>query len=399
MRIGMILDKTFPPDPRVQNEAMALLKNGHEVLLFCLHYGDQPAYEKMEGLEIFRYRSSRLLYKTSALAYTIPVYTRIMAKKIRDFLKKYRVEVIHVHDMVVAEAVHRANKEFKLPVVLDLHENRPEIMKEYPHLKKMPNKYLISPEKWKNVEGKFIRKSDKTIVVTAEAKEEILKRKLVDENRVVVVPNTVSRSFYEEYRLDQNLLKRYQDQFMVLYIGDTGMRRGLMTAIEAMPALKTQIENIRLVIVGTSSADENLKAKVRELGIGDLVDFEGWKEPELFQSYIMASAVCISPLLRNLHHDTTYANKIFQYMALAKPLLVSDATAQKNIILESGCGLVHEAGNTEEYVKNMITLYQDPEKRSKLGALGKEFITQKFNWEITGKTLVKLYEDLEKEAS
>ena len=50
MRIGMILDKTFPPDPRVQNEAMALLKNGHEVLLFCLHYGDQIAYEKMEGL-------------------------------------------------------------------------------------------------------------------------------------------------------------------------------------------------------------------------------------------------------------------------------------------------------------------------------------------------------------
>ena len=151
MRIGMILDKTFPPDPRVQNEAMALLKNGHEVLLFCLHYGDQIAYEKMEGLEIFRYRSSRLLYKTSALAYTIPVYTRIMAKKIRDFLKKYRVEVIHVHDMVVAEAVHRANKEFKLPVVLDLHENRPEIMKEYPHLKKMPNKYLISPEKWEKM--------------------------------------------------------------------------------------------------------------------------------------------------------------------------------------------------------------------------------------------------------
>jgi glycosyltransferase involved in cell wall biosynthesis len=300
--------------------------------------------------------------------------------------------------MVVALAAFRANKDFKLPVVLDLHENRPEIMKAYPHLKKIPNKYLISPEKWKNVEGELIRKSDKTIVVTAEAREEILKRKLVDENRVVVVPNTVSSSFYENYHLDQTLLNRYKDQFMILYIGDTGLRRGLMTTIEAMPVLKARINNIRLVIVGTSSADESLKTKVKELGIGDLVDFEGWKEPELFQSYIMASAVCISPLLRNLHHDTTYANKIFQYMALAKPLLVSDAAAQKNIIIEAGCGLVHEAGNSVDYIKNMITLYQDEEKRSKLGAQGKEFITQKFNWEITGKTLVKLYEVLEKEA-
>jgi len=399
MRIGMILDKTYPPDPRVHNEAITLLKNGHEVFLFCLQYGDQKDYEKLEGLKIYRYNTNRFIYKASALAYTIPVYTYIMAKKIRDFLKMNRIEVIHVHDMVVAPAAFRANKNFKLPVVLDLHENRPEIMKEYPHLKKLPNKYLISPKKWKNVEGELIRKSNKTIVVTAEAREEILKRKLVDENRVVVVPNTVSSSFYENYHLDQNLLKRYKDQFMVLYIGDTGLRRGLMTGIEAMPALKNKIKNTRLVIVGTSSADENLKAKVRELGIGDLVDFEGWKEPELFQTYIAASTVCISPLLRNLHHDTTYANKIFQYMALAKPLLVSDATAQKNIILEAGCGLVHEAGNTVDYIKNLITLYEDPDKRSKLGAQGKEFITQKFNWEITGKTLVKLYEDLEKEAS
>ena len=88
--------------------------------------------------------------------------------------------------------------------------------------------------------------------------------------------------FYENYHRDQNLLKRYKDQFVILYIGDTGLRRGLMTAIKAMPALKNEIKNIRLVIVGTSSADENLKAKVKELGIGDLVDFEGGKSRKSF---------------------------------------------------------------------------------------------------------------------
>jgi len=35
MRIGMILDKTFPPDPRVANEAVSLIEKGHEVFLFC----------------------------------------------------------------------------------------------------------------------------------------------------------------------------------------------------------------------------------------------------------------------------------------------------------------------------------------------------------------------------
>ena len=36
MRIGMILDKTFPPDPRVENEAVTLINHGFEVFLFCL---------------------------------------------------------------------------------------------------------------------------------------------------------------------------------------------------------------------------------------------------------------------------------------------------------------------------------------------------------------------------
>ncbi|MDZ7613603.1 MAG: glycosyltransferase family 4 protein [Flavobacteriaceae bacterium] len=394
MRIGMILDKTYPPDPRVQNEAITLLKNGHEVFLFCLQYGGQDAYEKSEGLEIFRYRSNRFIYKSSALAYTIPVYTHIMAKKIRDFIKRSRIEAIHVHDMVVAGAAFAANKNFSLPIVLDLHENRPEIMKEYPHLKKVPNKYLISPDQWKKAEGEFIKKSYKTIVVTQEAKIEILKRNLAGDGQIVVVPNTVLSSFYEDYSVDQNLLNRYKEKFVILYIGDTGLRRGLMTAIKALPELRSKIKNIRLVIVGTSSADEILQNKVRDLGLNDVVDFEGWKDALLFQSYILASAVCISPLLKNLHHDTTYANKIFQYMALAKPLLVSDVTAQKNIVQEAGCGLVHEAGNAENFVKNILTLYHDPKEMENLGEQGRKFIRQKFNWEITGKALVKLYNDL-----
>ena len=39
MKIGMILDETFPPDPRVENEAVTLINAGHEVFLFCLTYG------------------------------------------------------------------------------------------------------------------------------------------------------------------------------------------------------------------------------------------------------------------------------------------------------------------------------------------------------------------------
>ena len=167
MRIGMILDKTFPPDPRVENEAVALIENGHEVFLFCLKYDRNVENQEIHKIKVKRYLSNMLEYKLSALAYTFPFYTKIMEKKIINFLQKNKIEAIHIHDIRIAEAAFNANKRLKLPVVLDLHDNMPEVMKLYPHLKKFPGKQLISPKKWKAKEEYFIQKATKVIKYTS----------------------------------------------------------------------------------------------------------------------------------------------------------------------------------------------------------------------------------------
>ena len=81
--------------------------------------------------------------------------------------------------------------------------------------------------------------------------------------------------------------------------------------------------------MGISSTDSILKQQVIDLKLENHVDFKGWQDVFLFPSYIVASAVCISPLHRNIQHDVAYANKLFQYMSFGKPVLVSDAIAQK----------------------------------------------------------------------
>ena len=148
MRIGMILDKTFPPDPRVENEAVSLINAGHQVFLFCLKYSIKEYDEIINGIQVKRYLSNKITYKLSALVYTLPFYTWIMSRKIRHFLNAFEIEAIHVHDIQIAEAVLRANKT-KLPWVLDLHDNMPENIRYYPHLQKFPGKQLISLRKWK----------------------------------------------------------------------------------------------------------------------------------------------------------------------------------------------------------------------------------------------------------
>jgi len=395
MKIGMILDAPFPPDPRVENEAISLIEAGHEVFLFCLNYSNQKASEIINGIQVKRFASNKIEYKLSALAYTIPLYTFLMKRKIHQFIKETKVEGLHINDIRIAEAVFNANKKFNLPVVLDLHENRPEIMKFYPHLSKFPGKYLISPKKWKQKEAQFIEKATKVIVVTLESKLEILKRLTIDKSKIIAVPNTVRKTFYKDIHVLTDIKEQYVNFFTLLYIGDTGLRRGLATAIAAIDLLKKEIPNIKLLIVGKNSRDAILKNQVKDLDIEDYVDFLGWKDQRFFQSYILSSTICISPLHRNLHHDTTYANKIFQYMSLAKPLLVSDAIAQKNIVEKHKTGLVHKDRDVHDFSNKILALYKDETLRNELGKNGKQFIENEFSWEQTSKKLIHLYDNLQ----
>ncbi|WBX72144.1 glycosyltransferase family 4 protein [Tenacibaculum retecalamus] len=394
MRIGMILDKVFPPDPRVENEAIELIKNGHEVFLFCLTYGGEQQEETINQINVKRYQSNKLEYKLSALAYTVPFYSLLMKKKIVDFLFNNKIEAIHIHDIRIAEAVFLANKKQQLPVVLDLHDNMPEVMKFYPHLQKFPGKYIISPKKWQQKEEAFIKKADKVITVSQEFVNEVVDRTKITENKVVLVPNTIRKSFYDAFELNTAIIKKYKENFVILYLGDTHVRRGLLTAIRAVAKLKEQIPTVKLVIVGKNTTDYVLKAEVEKLKVSDFVDFEGWQNVSLFPSYIEASDVCISPLRRNIQHDVAYANKLFQYMSLAKPLLVSNAIAQKNLIEKINGGLVHEAQNVADFEDKVLTLYNDTALRQELGKNGENFVKNEFTWDKTSEGLIDLYNNL-----
>lgn len=396
MKIGMILDKTFPPDPRVENEAKALIKDGHEVFLFCLHYGKEKASEEINGIHIRRYKSNKLEYKLSALAYTFPFYSNLMCKKIKGFISKNNIEVLHIHDIRIAQAVFRANRQFKLKTVLDLHDNFPEVMKEYPHLQKFPGKQLISPDQWKKKEEEFLVQADKIITVSNEFIEEVKSRVSLEDDKIQLVPNTVSRSFYQDYKVDQRLIDRYKGKFVILYLGDTGIRRGLLTVIDAVPNLKKRIEQLKIVIVGSNTEDSILKQRVKDLRIDNNVDFEGWQNIDTFPSYILASDICVSPLNRSIQHDVAYANKLFQYMSFAKPVLVSDATAQKRLIEGIQGGKIHKEKDAVDFADRVIELYENKALRVSLGENGKRFIEEEFCWEKVSANLCNLYKGFER---
>lgn len=397
MRIAFFLDQSFPPDSRVENEAYSLIQAGHEVHLFSLNYKKlSPAQEIINGIKVHRQKAGWLLYKSSALAYEFGYYHNKLKKSVRKFIETVKPDVLHVHDMLIAKAVMDVNDEFfQLPLTLDLHENRPEIMQYYPHLQKFPAKKLVKIDLWKEAQNELIKRADHVVMVTPEAIDVAVTDTSEAKEKFTAVANTISPEIYWNYPIDKKVVRKFKKGFDIVYVGDTGLRRGTDTAIRALKMVADQIPEAQLVLVGKSTEDEQLRDLVSELGLSAHVLFEGWQDVSKFPSYIKGAEVCISPLHRNLHHDTTLANKIFQYMAGSRPIVASDCPAQVSVIKEAKAGLIFEAGNAQQMAELLIGLYNNPSLAGELGENGKKAVEQKFNWNETSKGLISYYSGLE----
>jgi glycosyltransferase involved in cell wall biosynthesis len=394
MNVGMILDENFPPDPRVENEALELIKNGYKVYLFCFDYTfKKKKNEIVNGIFVERVFLKKIFKKLSALAYTTPLYHLLLKRAIRNFIKDNKIDVIHIHNIQIARAVFNVNKFFGKKIVLDLHENRPEIMKFYAHNNTIFGKILVFPAVWRKFEQKYILKADRVIVVTPEARDYYVNFYKTQQEKFCLVPNTPNKSFFETYEENAEIRNQLNGKYSVLYVGDTGRRRGIFEIIEAIPLLIEEIPNLLIVIVGHSVDNRLYKKRVKLLGVEKHVCLTGWKDFKLFPSFIINSKIGLCPFHRNIHHDTTYSNKMFQYLAFGKPVIVSDCLSQRLFVDKNLCGLVFEAKNKYSLAEKILLYYNDIELYNKHSQNGYNAVRNDFFFEKTSNELINMYKD------
>ncbi|MEA3477302.1 MAG: glycosyltransferase family 4 protein [Bacteroidota bacterium] len=394
MKVLMVLDEKFPPDVRVENEMKTLMDAGHQITLLCYTRTHEAAEDKYGDARVIRVPISRMMYKMKALSLSIPFYFSFWKKHIRNALKTGDFEVIHVHDLPLLKPCLELAGKHGIKVIGDFHENRPEIMKMYHHVNSFPGNMLISINKWLNYQRYYSSKADYLILVTPEAKEYYHKEYDVALDRIYVVPNYTDPEKLLKIEPDPEIINRYKDKFTLTYLGNTGIRRGTRTIIEAARMLKED-KGFHFVIIGESSEQDLLKALVDQDGLTN-VELPGYVPFQKAASYIMASKAGLCPFLRNIHHDTTYANKMFQYMAYGKAIIASDCTSQANVVNEVECGLVFKADDPGDLVEKIQAL-KDKDLLEKFAVNGHNAVINKYNTRMGNKALTELYNSIQEQ--
>ncbi len=398
--IGMILDNAFPPDIRVEKEAFALIEAGYDVHLICRNKGGETSYENINGLNLHRINYSPP-HKLGGYFpfFHIFLYDRIWLKNIITICIQHSVDYLHIHDLPLVLTAQRASQKLGLPCIFDMHENWPEGLKIWMKARtsslllyardSLRNILLYNSRRYKKLEKKCLKNIDRVIVVIDEQKKRLVNLG-VNEEIISIVKNTVDLKQFDDIKIQDTLRKKYETKFVILYVGGFSFARGLETLIEAVALAKAKIDNIHLILVGDGNAKPFLETTVLKFALSENTDFTGWVDFSEVPRYIAASDICVVPHSDSPHTRTTIPHKLFQYMAMRKPVIATSVGPLQRIVTESGSGLIAEAGNAREMAESIIKLH-NADLAKKLGENGRNAVERKYNWQHDAAQLVDLY--------
>lgn len=371
------------------------MKAGHEVWVLCSREENQLPEEIVQGIKVIRITLPKDLARRALglLWFRLLAVDPFWGKPLNRTVEREGIEAIHVHDLPMVKTAWRVARRFGIPVVADLHENYPEAVKVWG--RNMRQKLVLgSVGFWTRLETLSVRQADTVLTVVDEAKEHYVRDCGVPSEKVIVLMNTEDPDYFCSLDIDHEIVRRYQPYFAILYVGGFGPHRGIQTAISAMPMILTEVNRARLVLVGSGSNEAHLKELAKDKGVLDAVDFTGQEPFSLVPSYIAASDVCIVPHIASGHTDTTIPHKLFQAMAMAKPVVVSSARPLERIVRQTGAGMVYPSGNADAFAEAVIRLCRDNDLTRRLGEAGRKAVESKYNWEVEGQKLVALYRNL-----
>ena len=396
MNICMLLDNEFTGDMRVENEVMSLTEMGHRVTVLCLNFGSSKQREEYHGATIIRFPVNRKTHKRRRgwTGNSPDFFVRWWCRKAGDYLMNHPTDAIHAHDLYMLPVAMKLKKDLNLDIklVADLHENYPAALENYSFTNRFPGNLLVRIDRWRENEKKWLQDADTVITVIEEALDRYSNLG-VSRDRLHLVPNYVSpENFLRESKAGQPHIDLPERHYHACYIGGFDLHRGLETLFQALTIVKKVVPKYRLLLVGSGPNQDKLINLQHELGLDENIYFAGWQPSHTLAGFIEKSDACLVPHLKTEHTDHTIPHKLFHYMLLKKPVIVSNCAPLQRIVENAECGFVFESENSEDAAEKLLAMAQmTSAERDRFGMHGHRAVQKKYHWGVSEEGLREIY--------
>jgi glycosyltransferase involved in cell wall biosynthesis len=214
------------------------------------------------------------------------------------------------------------------------------------------------------------RRSTRVLALTNAFRQNLIGRK-IDPAKIDVVTNGVDMNAIRAGVDGTNARRKLGargDQVLAAYIGTTGMAHGLETVLEAAHACRHE-DTLHFAIMGEGARREALEQRAAELELDNLTFLDRVSHDQVPQ-FLAAIDIPIIHLKPDPVFRTVIPSKLFEFMAMRKPVLMAVEGEGAEIVERTKCGVCTESGNVDQMASEILKLARSPQRRGELGQNG-----------------------------
>jgi glycosyltransferase involved in cell wall biosynthesis len=222
----------------------------------------------------------------------------------------------------------------------------------------------------KGLERFLYRRADR-LVVNSPGFLEPLRREGAPADRITLVANGVDSSAFEQAPDGSSLraLHGLQGKFIALYAGAHGPANDLDVVLQAAQALRED-PRIVFLLVGDGMEKPALRRRAAGLQLDNLRFLPPIPKSDMPE--LLAAADCGLAVLRPIPlFATTFPNKVFDYMAAARPVVLAIQGPIRQVVEMAGAGIAVAPGDPQAMAQAVARLADEPALRSQMGQKGR----------------------------
>jgi len=211
---------------------------------------------------------------------------------------------------------------------------------------------------------------------------------------VDLVPNGADPGMFHPQDEGKNFREAHQlkDHFVVLYAGAHGMSNDLQVVLECARLLGSN-QDIYFVFLGDGKEKAALQAQAAELQLSNVLFLPSVPKNEMADA-LAASQACIAILKPLDEYKTTYPNKVFDYMAAGRPVVLAIEGVIRDVVEEADCGVFPRPGDAQDMANAIQFLESDRKHAAILGRNGRRFLEEHFSRESMAVRLCEMFEEM-----
>ena len=377
-----------PFDRRVWLECQALVAAGYGVSVICPKGPGQPRFETLGGVRLRRYTPppptrGRLAFVYEFLYCWLVTAVLAMVTFVRDGFGA--IQACNPPDTYFALAAP-----FKLlgrRFVYDQHDLCPEV-----YISRFSQEHGPFLAGLYALERATYRLADHVVATNESYREVAIRRGHRHPDSVTVVRNGPDPSRMRKGTPRPEL--KAGKPYLCCYLGIMGPQDGVDVVLRATAVLVHEMgrRDLHVALLGFGDALKSLRELAASLDLGAWVTFTGRADDAMISDYLSTADVALSPDPKDPFNDVSTMNKTMEYMAFELPVVAFDL---KETQVSAGEAAVYAAGNdVAAFAKAIDELLESPERRERMGRIGRARVEQLLAWDLQKAAYVEMYDRL-----